>query len=320
MFNFPETNKKDYSNLPTCCDLLMNDMKSETAWNVTGKLGKDVAVVLGALANAKRLRILSALLVRPRLFSELRGFSNLSKTALSHHLSLLVKADVIKQAGRGRYEITEDGQSMLISISSTYLDSDRYEKMRSTRTKRYIEKIYALRQEKEIEDLFVQVIELEPMRVASVRVFSESPENDAWEKLHAWAEPQGLLDDQINHPVFGFNNPNPSPGQKEYGYEFWIRVGAYFKGENEIEAKDYDGGLFAVTTCKPWVEIHSDFAKEHGPFLVSWKKLMDWVILSEKYEIDNSRQCLEKPHDQTVSFKDLVLDLYQPIKEVQKPS
>ena len=298
----------------------MNDMESETAWNVTGKLGKDVAAVLGALANAKRLRILSALLVRPRLFSELREFSKLGKTALSHHLNLLVKVDVIKQVGRGQYEITEDGHSMLTSISSAYLDSDRYEKLKSTRTKRYIERIYALRQEKEIEDLFVQVIELEPMRVASVRAFSESPENDAWEKLRAWAEPQGLLDDLNKHPVFGFNNPNPSPGQKEYGYEFWIRMGAHFQGDNEIEAKDYDGGLFAVTTCKPWDEIHSDFAKEHGPFLESWKKLIDWVILSEKYETDESRQCLEKAHDPNAPFKDLVLDLYQPVKEVQKPS
>jgi DNA-binding transcriptional ArsR family regulator len=295
----------------------MNDMDTETAWNVTGKLGKDLAEVLGALANEKRLRALSALLVRPRLFSELRELTGLQKTALSHHLGLLVKTEVIKQESRGRYEITPDGQALLTVISTAYLETDRYEQLKSTRTKRYIEKIYALRQEKEIEDLFVQVVELEPMRVASVRAFSASPESDAWEKMRAWAEPQGLLDDLTKHPVFGFNNPDPSPGQKEYGYEFWIRMGAHFKGEGEFEAKDYEGGLFAVTTCKIWEEIHSDFGKEHG-FLESWKKLVDWVILSEKYEMDRSRQCLEKAHDPNASEKDLVLDLYQPIKEVKR--
>ncbi|MFX1565124.1 MAG: effector binding domain-containing protein [Promethearchaeota archaeon] len=294
----------------------MNDMDTETTWNVTGKLGKDLAIVLGALANQKRLRVLSALLIRPRLFSELRKVSGLAKTALSHHLGLLVKADVIKQTGRGQYEITPDGQALLTVISSTYLESDRYEQLHSTNTQRYIEKIYALRKEKEIEDLFVQVVELEPMRVASARAFSASPEVDAWEKMRAWAAPQGLLDDYNKHPVFGFNNPNPSPGQEEYGYEFWIRMGAHFKGEDEIEAKDYEGGLFAVTTCKPWEELQSDFGKKHG-YLESWKKLVDWVILSEKYENDESRQCLEKPHDQDVPFEELVLDLYQPIKEVR---
>ncbi|MFX1318200.1 MAG: effector binding domain-containing protein [Promethearchaeota archaeon] len=295
----------------------MNDVDLETAWNVTGKLGKDLAVVLGALANQKRLRVLSALLMGVKPFSELRKISGLGKTALSHHLGILVKANVIKQTGRGQYEMTLDGQALLTAISSTYLETKRYETLQSTQMKRYIEKVYALRKEKEIEDLFVQVVELEPMRVASVRAISASPEVDAWEKMRTWAHPQGLLDDYNKHPVFGFNNPNPLPGQKEYGYEFWIRMGAHFKGEGEIEAKDYEGGLFAVTTCKPWEEMQSEFGKKHG-YLESWKKLVDWVILSEKYEMDESRQCLEKPHDQDVSFEELVLDLYQPIKEVKR--
>jgi DNA-binding transcriptional ArsR family regulator/DNA gyrase inhibitor GyrI len=297
----------------------MNDKDTETAWNVTGKLGKDLADLLSALANENRLRVISALLIRPRVFSELQELTKLGKTALSHHLGLLVRVEVIKQKGRGRYEISSDGRAILTAISSSYLESERYEALKSTRTKRYIERIYAERKEKEIENLFVQVVELEPMRVASARAFSESPENDAWEKLQAWAEPQGLLDDLLQHPVFGFNSPDPSPGQKEYGYEFWIRMGAHFKGEDDIEAKDYEGGLFAVTTCKLWEEIHSEFGKEHG-FLESWKKLIDWVILSEKYEMDKSRQCLEKPQNPGAPETELVLDLYQPIKEIQKQS
>ncbi len=319
MFNFIETYKSETDTTKSRRDFLMNNTDTETAWNVTGKLAEDLADVLAALGNTKRLRILSALLIRPRIFSELKELTKLGKTALSHHLGLLAKMEIIKQKGRGRYEITPDGHAFLTAISSTYLDSNRYAGLKSTRTKRYIEKIYAERKEKEIEDLFVQVVELEPMRIASVRAFSESPENDAWEKMRAWAEPQGLLDDLNKHPVFGFNNPNPSPGQKEYGYEFWIRIGAHFKGEGDIEAKDYDGGLFAVTTCNIWEDMQSDFGKEHG-FLESWKKLVDWVILSEKYEMDESRQILEKAHDPNATFKEMVLDLYQPIKEIQKPS
>ncbi|MFX0168596.1 MAG: ArsR/SmtB family transcription factor, partial [Candidatus Hodarchaeota archaeon] len=131
----------------------MTDTDIETAWNVTGKLAKDLAGVLGALAHAKRLLILSALLVRPRLFSELRELTRLRKTALSHHLGLLVKANIVKQQGRGRYEISSDGQKMLTAISATYLESELFGDLKSTRMARYIEKVYAERKEKEIEDL-----------------------------------------------------------------------------------------------------------------------------------------------------------------------
>jgi DNA-binding transcriptional ArsR family regulator len=319
MFNFSETNIKEFNTFPICWDSLMNEMDTETAWNVIGKLGKDVANVLSAIANEKRLQILTALLHRPRLFSELRELTGLGKTALSHHLGLLVKSDIILQKSRGRYEISSDGQIMLSAISSAYLETQHRHELQSVRTARWIERIYAERKEKEIEDLFVQVIELEPMRVASVRVFSATPEIDAWEKMRAWAEPQGLLEDLDNHPVFGFNNPNPSPGQKEYGYEFWIRMGTLFKGEGEIEAKDSDGGLYAVTSCRLGEELESEFTKEHG-YLEPWKKLIEWVVLSEKYEIDESRQSLEKTRNPGAPAKEMVLDLYQPIKEVQKSS
>ena len=88
-------------------------------------------------------------------------------------------------------------------------------------------------------DLEVRIVKLEPMRVASVRAISETPERDAWEKMRAWAEPKGLLDDVEKHLVFGFNNPNPSPDRKEYGYEFWICIGPDIEPESEIEVKDF---------------------------------------------------------------------------------
>ena len=86
-------------------------------------------------------------------------------------------------------------------------------------------------------DLEVRIEELEPMLVASVRVVSESPELDAWEKMSSWAGAKGLLGNTAEHPVYGFNNPSPSPGRKEYGYEFWIKVPDDIESEGEIEIK-----------------------------------------------------------------------------------
>lgn len=163
-----------------------------------------------------------------------------------------------------------------------------------------------------MKEFKVEIVELEPMQVASVQAISETPEHDAWEKMRTWAEPKGLLEDLEKHPVFGFNNPDPSPGQKEYGYEFWIRVGPGIEPEGEIKIKEYQGGLYAVTVCNLKEEIESEFFRKEG-YLESWKKIVDWVK-SSKYEF-GSHQCLEKAHDPGASEEKLILDIYCPIRK-----
>lgn len=160
--------------------------------------------------------------------------------------------------------------------------------------------------------LEVQIIKLEPMRVVRFHAISETPENDALEKLREWSGPRGLLDDLEKHPVFGFNNPDPSPQSKEYGYEFWIRVSQNFEAEDGVEVKDYEGGLYAIASCKLHEEVSSEFFQKEG-FLESWKKLHDWV--EESPYKSGSHQYLEKAHDPSAAEEDLVLDLYHPIEE-----
>ena len=101
-----------------------------------------------------------------------------------------------------------------------------------------------------MSSLIVRIEQLEPMRVASVRAFSTAPERDAWERLQVWAEGQGLLEDPQAHPLFGFNNPSPARPGGPYGYEYWIRIGPEVTTPGGVEAKDFPGGLYAVTTCK----------------------------------------------------------------------
>ena len=152
-------------------------------------------------------------------------------------------------------------------------------------------------------ELDVQIVTLEPMRVASVRAVSENPEEDAWARISAWAEPKGLLDDPAKNPVFGFNNPNPSPGRKEYGYEFWICVGPEIESEGVVEIKEFKGGLYAVTTCRKLALVGE-----------TWMKLWKWVQSDLcKYRWRKTHE-LEKPHDPRASAEDLVLDLYLPIE------
>jgi DNA gyrase inhibitor GyrI len=149
----------------------------------------------------------------------------------------------------------------------------------------------------------VRIVRLEPMRVASVRVIGETPERDAWEALRAWAGPNGLLDDPRNHPVFGFNNPNPSPDRTEYGYELWIRIDPGVVPESPIEVKEFRGGLYAVTSCKLCGE---------SPLPEVWRALWDWVR-SSPYKWRRTHE-LEQVLDPRASEADLVLDLYLPIE------
>lgn len=163
-----------------------------------------------------------------------------------------------------------------------------------------------------MSDTDVRIVGLPSMRVASIRAFGESPEIDASAKMLAWCEPLGLLDDSEHPPVFGFNNPNPSPGKKEYGYEFWVRIDPGIEVTGEAEAKEFPGGLYAVTPCRLKDEVDSDYFREHG-VLESWGRLHEWVDGS-KYR-SGSHQWLERPNDPRATMDDLVLDLYYPIEK-----
>jgi len=124
--------------------------------------------------------------------------------------------------------------------------------------------------------------------------------------------PEGYSATLRSIQCLAFNNPDPSRGQKQYGYEFWIQVDPDTEPEGEIEIKEVKGGLYAVTTCKLKEEIESEFFQKQG-YLESWQKIVDWVK-SSKYKYGR-HQCLEKAHDPGATEEELILDLYCPIEE-----
>ncbi len=293
-------------------DLPMSDEKQDPDRSTLLKFDGDIAAVLSSLSNRRRLQILASLLGGPRTFRDLRETTNLGKTALAHHLGLLVRAGLLNRTGRGHYELTRDGSGILRSVAASYATSRRRRELEAARMAAHIRRSHTKRREEVMKELEVRIVRLEPMRVASVRAISESPEHDAWEEMRAWAEPRGLLENIEKHPVFGFNNPDPSPDQKEYGYEFWIQVEPEMEPEGNVQVKEFAGGLYAVTECNLKEELESEFFEKEG-YLESWKKIADWVK-SSAYEF-GKHQWLEKSHDPGASEEELVLDLYCPIEE-----
>lgn len=162
-----------------------------------------------------------------------------------------------------------------------------------------------------MSELEVRIIKLGSMRVASAHGYGASPESIAWNKLVAWAKPKGFLDNLENHRIFGFNNPNPSEGTPNYGYEFWITVGPEVESEGEIEIKEFAGGTYAVTRCEP--ETGEEIGRD-------WQALGTW--LADSPHQGARHQWLEghiwkdgivEMKDDPFAEKKLVLDLYAPI-------
>jgi DNA gyrase inhibitor GyrI/DNA-binding HxlR family transcriptional regulator len=292
--------------------LFMNCTDNDVVWDTLAESQEDVSFILGTIAYKRRLQLLTALLKGPQTFSNLQEITKLGKTALAHHLGMLVKAGIVSHIGKGHYEISNDGAEFLRAVAIAYADSRRRRELEAARRADYIQKAHTKWKEPKMKELKVRIVRLEPMHVASVRAISQTPEHDAWEKMRAWAESTGLLEDLDKHPVFGFNNPPPSPDRNEYGYEFWIRVEPETKPEGEVKIKGFKGGLYAVTTCNLKEELESEFFEKEG-YLESWKKLVEWVKNS-KYRY-GKHQGLEKTHDPTASEEELILDLYCPIEE-----
>lgn len=154
-----------------------------------------------------------------------------------------------------------------------------------------------------MDELEVRLVKLGPMRVASFLGFGESPEEEAWEKLFAWTKSRGI-DDLKEHRLFGFNNPNPSPGSPNYGYEVWIEMDPGTQAGEGVNVLDFDGGLYAVTAC----------VVPKGQFEVigaTWKKLVAWREDSP-YKC-GSHQWLEESLPRELPDTEFVLDLYLPV-------
>lgn len=145
----------------------------------------------------------------------------------------------------------------------------------------------------------VRVVRLEPLHVAVGYGFGASPEEQAWQKLLDWAKRKGLLENVKAQRFFGFNNPDPSPGSPNYGYEQWMTVGPDVQPEGEIKFKEFPGGLYAVMHC------------EGIPNPDIWRQLVLWCEHS-RYRFAH-HQWLEECLNPLDPPDKLVFDLFLPI-------
>ena len=150
-------------------------------------------------------------------------------------------------------------------------------------------------------NLDVRIVRLEPMRLACAHGFGASPEVEAIEKMLAFAQAKGV--DIKAGRWFGFNNPGPSPGSPNYGYDQWLTVGPQVQGDGDVGIEDFAGGLYAALRCEGLSTITED-----------WKRLVVWCEDSP-YRIGHHQWLEELLVPPTVPYNDYTFDLYLGIVE-----
>jgi AraC family transcriptional regulator len=157
-----------------------------------------------------------------------------------------------------------------------------------------------------MSDIDVRVVKLPAMRVVCVNGFGDGPEGKAFDKMRDWAKAHNLPNGP--HRIFGYNNPDPSPGSPNYGYDVWLTVDESVQVDGDARIIEFPGGLYAVTRIEvksPWDDIPS-----------AWQKLVKWMEAS-KYR-HGRHQWLEEHIgllDDTVNELPFTLDLHLPITE-----
>lgn len=144
----------------------------------------------------------------------------------------------------------------------------------------------------------VRIVTLPPMRVASARATGPQPEYPAFKKLLDWAKPRDLL---IGARVFGFNNPSPAVEGEDYGYEVWLTIEADVQPEDEINVRQFEGGLYAVLSVTGAENIGD-----------AWLRLNDWLKTSGR-KLGSHQWLEEQTGPLEVPPEQLKLDLYLPL-------
>jgi effector-binding domain-containing protein len=133
--------------------------------------------------------------------------------------------------------------------------------------------------------------------------FGAEPESIAWEKITTFAHKNDLMSVQRHPSTFGFNNPNPSKGSPNYGYEIWLPVAEDIEPEGDLRVVDFSGGLYAVSTFKGLENIGE-----------VWGKLVKWAEGS-KYKRAHHQWLEELTTGPDIPPEEFIFNLYLPIAE-----
>ncbi|MFH2039391.1 MAG: GyrI-like domain-containing protein [Chloroflexota bacterium] len=159
-----------------------------------------------------------------------------------------------------------------------------------------------------MSDLNVRIVNLPAMRVICFNGFGKNPEDQAYTMASKWLKDNGMWETRKDHQFFGYDNPDPSPGSPNYGYDVWVTVDEMVQAGGGGRIIDFPGGLFAVT--------HVDAGPNGEGIHDAWQALAAWVENSKYTPEFHKRHYLEESPDPFQgSPNGFAIELYEPIRE-----
>lgn len=273
----------------------------------------DVVALLRTIDHPKRLEMLIRLLHgNNRTFQDLFEDVGIPKSALGNHLGVLLERGLVDRVDKGIYQITSDGEDLVVRIVQSYYESKVREQERLlVLLRRFSPPQQPQHEEPPMEpatNQLIKVVNLPRTRVVSFHVTdSLTPENECATLRDRWAHPLGLYDHPEKHQVYGFNNPCPENyPHTPYGYEQWVTIPDDFEVDpaEDLTVKEFSGGLYVVTMCKG--------VKNMGK---AYNELVQWVKNNERYRPRNAHELERLLNPTTPSEDEAVFEIHLAITE-----
>ncbi len=144
----------------------------------------------------------------------------------------------------------------------------------------------------------IRVLQLEPLRLATLLGSGRTPERSAWRALLDWARQNGCLETTPAPRFFGYDVWRT---KDTHDYRVMMTISADHRRDSTIDIMTLPGGMYAVQRVRGIGNIPQ-----------AWQQLDDWLTDSD-YQLGH-HQWLEEH----IAFIDLpdeeyVLDLYLPL-------
>lgn len=152
-----------------------------------------------------------------------------------------------------------------------------------------------------IEPGVVRLVRTGPLRAVAFRAEGVHPEEEAFGRLRAWAEPRGLLSGRESGLLLGRNDPPPGPGHPEYGYVYMLTIRETFDPGDEVEPIDLPAATYAVVRAR-----FADLG-DRWEALYRWAETAGYDVAGHGLE-----EHLSLPG--TVAPTDMLFDLWLPVQ------
>lgn len=149
----------------------------------------------------------------------------------------------------------------------------------------------------------VRIVTLPPMRVARYNDPVAPTCFESWHHMIAWVGEYELSTGR----AFGYTSRNPEGIRPQYGYTVLVALPPGYEPTGHIEAVDFPGGLYAVTTT--W----------YREAAADWRALRRWVEEHTEYQVRPGLLLEELNSFSYPVNVDSLLDLFYPIERKEQP-